>query len=324
MASFTPSGIPVIDISSLTKGDRSHNHRAVADQFARHLPSNGCIGITGHGISLERLKEAFSVTKSLFDLSYEDKMKAPHATAIVPHSGYSSVGKEHLGNQDSKNGAKFEASDYKESYDIRSEENKIDYNIWLPEEVLPGFRAFTTKFFWELHQLSDKILGALILSLEATEEEAKAVKALYTGHENDLRLAHYFPIEDAEKGRGRLGAHTDWSIFTLLFQDENSGLEFQDRRTGGFLEATPQEGVIYMNIGDMFMRISNGFYPSALHRVVANEGATPDRYSIPYFVVPDREGVIEPLPSRVKEDGKSVYESVKYGEYMMSMWEKVR
>ncbi|KAL1599845.1 hypothetical protein SLS60_007650 [Paraconiothyrium brasiliense] len=211
MASFTPSGIPIIDISSLTKVDQAHSHRAVAEQFARHLPSNGCIGITGHGISPERLKEAFGLAKSLFDLSYEDKMKAPHPAAIVPHSGYSGVGKEHLGNQKSDIGGKFEASDYKETYDIRSEENKIDYNIWLPEEVFPGFRAFTTKFFWELHQLCDSILDALILSLEATEEEAEVVKLLYTGHENDLRLAHYFPIDNAEKGRGRLGAHTDWT-----------------------------------------------------------------------------------------------------------------
>ncbi|KAL1599844.1 hypothetical protein SLS60_007649 [Paraconiothyrium brasiliense] len=109
------------------------------------------------------------------------------------------------------------------------------------------------------------------------------------------------------------GLTEGFRIFTLLIQDENSGLEFQDRKTGGFLAATPQEGVIYMNIGDMFMRISNGLYPSALHRVVADEGAIPDRYSIPYAVVPDREGVTEPLPSRVRKDGKRMYEDVKYG-----------
>lgn len=48
------------------------------------------------------------------------------------------------------------------------------------------------------------------------------------------------------------------SSFTLLFQDVNGGLQFLDRASGEFIDATPQEGVLYMNIGDMFERISNG------------------------------------------------------------------
>jgi isopenicillin N synthase-like dioxygenase len=47
------------------------------------------------------------------------------------------------------------------------------------------------------------------------------------------------------------------SSFTFLFQD-GPGLEFGDRKTGDFMPATPIEGVMYMNIGDMFQRISNG------------------------------------------------------------------
>jgi isopenicillin N synthase-like dioxygenase len=48
------------------------------------------------------------------------------------------------------------------------------------------------------------------------------------------------------------------SSFTLLFQETHGGLEFGDRKTGEFIPATPKEGVVYMNIGDMFQRISNG------------------------------------------------------------------
>jgi hypothetical protein len=51
------------------------------------------------------------------------------------------------------------------------------------------------------------------------------------------------------------------SSFTLLFQDASGGLEFGDRKTGEFIPATPQEGIVYMNIGDMFQRISNGKFP---------------------------------------------------------------
>jgi isopenicillin N synthase-like dioxygenase len=129
-------------------------------------------------------------------------------------------------------------------------------------------------------------------------------------------------------------------------------LEFGDRKTGEFMPATPQEGIVYMNIGDMFQRISNGefsdiqrqrfhtgitqihthanfrnslgFYPSALHRVVisgkANGEPTPARYSIPYFVVPLPDGVIEPQPSLVTAHGKQVYEPVTFNSYSEQMF----
>lgn len=47
------------------------------------------------------------------------------------------------------------------------------------------------------------------------------------------------------------------STFTFLFQDENAGLEFGDRASGEFIPAIPRNDVLYMNIGDMFQRISN-------------------------------------------------------------------
>lgn len=47
-------------------------------------------------------------------------------------------------------------------------------------------------------------------------------------------------------------------MFTLVFKDDESGLEFQNRETGGFLAATLMGGGVDMNIGDMLIRISNG------------------------------------------------------------------
>lgn len=105
------------------------------------------------------------------------------------------------------------------------------------------------------------ILDALILSLGFTEDEAKSVRALHSGHDNQLRLLHYPPIESSrleDQCASRLGAHTDWSAFTLLFQDTHGGLQFLDRASGDFIDAVPKKGVLYMNIGDMFQRISNG------------------------------------------------------------------
>lgn len=50
--------------------------------------------------------------------------------------------------------------------------------------------------------------------------------------------------------------------------------------------------------------------------MVAKDPKAP-RYSIPYFVPPNSEGVIEPQPSRVAKDGVRKYEPVKFKDYSL-------
>ncbi|KAF4998943.1 hypothetical protein FDECE_11657 [Fusarium decemcellulare] len=225
-----------------------------------------------------------------------------------------------------------------------SEENKREPNIWPPEQVYPGFRNFLVRFYWELNKTSLAILDALIMSLDLTEDEAKTVRALHPGHDHQLRLLHYPPMDEAtaaDKYSARIGAHRDWSSFTILFQDANGGLKYFDRPSETFRDAIPKEGVLYMNIGDMFERVSNGecasllvetivsntafhrgVYPSALHEVVVrNPGQA--RYSIPYFFSPIGEGIIEPQPSLVEKVESRLFDPVSMMEYSKTMFERI-
>ncbi|KAJ8069313.1 hypothetical protein OCU04_002970 [Sclerotinia nivalis] len=266
------SSIPIVDLSPFTSGGDHESRRRAAKDLAEKVQINGSVGICGHGVPSETLREAFTLAKKLFDLPYEEKMKAPHPDAVFPHRGYSSIGREKVAAKtametetDSELGKEvyLNASDYKESYEIGSEDNSAQYNIWLPEEILPGFRNDTLKLYWMLNNTANAILDALIMSLGLTESEAENIRNLHNGHENQLRFLHYPPISSEMLGNtniGRLGAHTDWGLFTLLFQDTSGGLEFGDCRTGGFMPATPKDGIVYMNIGDMFQRISNGAF----------------------------------------------------------------
>lgn len=142
------------------------------------------------------------------------------------------------------------------------------------------------------------------------------------------------------------------STFTLLFQDSAGGLEFEDRSNKNeFLPAAPDGDKLYLNVGDMLMRLSNSkelaaswsylsanaasltaldHFPSATHRVAvpqslhgAKEQMTSARYSIPYFVLPDDDAVIFPQASCVGANGKAQYERttlVDYAAYM-SKWQ---
>lgn len=212
--------IPIVDISPFAKNTDPGLRQQRAKELHEAVRINGCAGISGHGVSDELLRYAFEVSKQLFNLPYEDKMKAPHPNGHTPHRGYSGTGKERgavktaLETDDEDLREQYASiSDYKESYEIGSEENKVQYNIWLPEDTLPGFRDFMTRFFWELNKTAELILDALIAALDLPESEAEAVRVLHTGHDNQLRLLHYPPIKDAminDESVGRLGAHTDW------------------------------------------------------------------------------------------------------------------
>jgi isopenicillin N synthase-like dioxygenase len=48
------------------------------------------------------------------------------------------------------------------------------------------------------------------------------------------------------------------STFTLLFQDENGGLEIKDAKTKTYIQAEPEEAALVLNIGDMLQRFTNG------------------------------------------------------------------
>ena len=94
-----------------------------------------------------------------------------------------------------------------------SENNQMDYNIWLPEDVLPGFKKFTTELYWRLSKLCMTILEAFADGLDLSEAEKVVVRGLHSGHNNQLRLLHYPPISEDKVGNemlGRCPAHTDF------------------------------------------------------------------------------------------------------------------
>ena len=105
------------------------------------------------------------------------------------------------------------------------------------------------------------ILEALMEGLQLTDHERESVRGIYSARNNQLRLLHYPPVStevmDADS-LARLPAHTDWSTFTLLFQDSCGGLEFANRDDGSFMHAVPDRDKLYLNVGDMLMRLSNG------------------------------------------------------------------
>ena len=86
--------IPIVDLSSFASGGSSEQRIKASRQLCDACTILGFANIVGHGISDGLIDETFAWSKKLFDLPHEEKMKAPHPAAAIPHRGYSAPGVE--------------------------------------------------------------------------------------------------------------------------------------------------------------------------------------------------------------------------------------
>ncbi|KAH8788202.1 putative UPF0676 protein [Diaporthe sp. PMI_573] len=328
------ASLPVIDFSRWLQGSPEEK-KAVAKDLAEACRSVGFVYVINHGVTPELLDEAFSWSKMLFDLPEEKKMLAPHPPGPNVHRGYSWPGLEkvsqyiHKDDEDSddEDAELRKVQDCKESYEIGSETFAQQPNQWLPEEVLPGFRQFTTSFYWSCFDTAKELLRAIAIGIGL--EDPDYLLRFHSGENNQLRLLHYPPVETeklSSNALARMPAHSDWGSITMLFQDDCGGLQVEHpRNPGEFVDATPMKGALVMNVGDLLMRWSNDYLKSTLHRVTlppvmaeqpeGATGLTRARYSIPYFVSPDPESVIECLPACASGQTPAKYPPVLQDDY---------
>ncbi|KAM7203849.1 hypothetical protein V8F20_003855 [Naviculisporaceae sp. PSN 640] len=337
--------VQTIDLSPFTapnlNSSPSHAERVKAAQaLIEACHRTGFVKIRGHGVSQHEVNEALVWVKRLFDLPTSEKMKAPHPAGNMPHRGYSGIGQEKVysvkdlplpgsggdGATSSSVGQELrKISDFKESYEVGSEQDDQQANIWLPDDVLPGFRTYMTSLYERLADVTKIILEAIGVGLGLDEEEHAALMDLHSARHSQLRLLHYPPIDRKTletKVLARLPAHNDWGTLTILFQDRNGGLELCDPHTQEFLQAEPEEGTLVLNIGDMLQRFTNDYFISALHRVSVPDAKSapsdglPARYSIPFFVGPKPSHTIATLPRFIDPvSSPAKYEPVVFEKY---------
>ncbi|KAI0490581.1 Clavaminate synthase-like protein [Xylaria cf. heliscus] len=321
---------PFVDNSGvvLLDSDRLQAGRTLVEA----LHDFGFAQVIGHGISQQEINEALAWTKTLFDLPYADKMKAPHPPGPIPHRGYSGIGKEKVYSQADIKAYGDEAdisqslrkiSDYKESYEIGSELDPVQKNIWLPNDVLPNFQSYMTALYERLCSVGKMILHAIGVGLGLEGAALTRLEDLISDRHCQLRLLHYPTISKAKLQNellARLPPHQDWGTLTMLFQD-GGGLELKDPVTQAFLKATPEDGALILNVGDMLQRASNDYFVSAVHRVSVPDPDTmsplgiPPRYSIPFFLCPDFSYTVSTLSEFVTEATPAKYAPVRFDQY---------
>jgi isopenicillin N synthase-like dioxygenase len=137
-----------------------------------------------------------------------------------------------------------------------------------------------------------------------------------------LRMIRYPPHPaDADEQTFGAGVHTDWGALTILAQDVHGGLEVC-MPDGSWVEATPKEACLVVNLGDMIPRWTNGLYHSNPHRVRNRYSNGLPRYSIPFFYEPDYMARIEPIPGTVMPGEEPRFIPCTAGKHLEEMYRR--
>ena len=275
--------------------------------------------ISGHGIPKSDIDGAYEAFRKFFALPAELKLKY-HQPGTGGARGYTAFGVETA--KDSKH------ADLKEFWHIGREiprDSKyaavMAPNVW-PVEI-SGFHEYGYGLYQSLDALGSRVLRALALHINLAENYFEDK----TNFGNSiLRPIHYPPITATNIPNVRAGAHEDINFITLLVGASAEGLEVLTRE-GSWLPITTEGDAIVVNIGDMLQRLTNHVYPSTTHRVInpQNDNARQPRYSVPYFLHPNPDVVLDVLPSCISAENPSRYPTpITSHEYLLERLREIK
>lgn len=287
------------------------NPAELSQELGKSFQSFGFAMVKDHGLDADLVASAWEQTKKFFALSEKEKRQY-----LIEDSGgargYTAFGTEIA--KDAK------LHDLKEFWHVGRElpeehalSDSMPPNVW-PDRPA-GFRETFEPLFAEFDRVGNIILSriAVYLGLDADWFE----KAVEDGN-SVLRLLHYPPVDNAQAGAIRAGAHEDINLITLLLGAEEAGLELLTRE-GKWISANPPEGALVVNVGDMLQRLTNHVLPSTTHRVVnpSGERAKHSRYSMPFFLHLRSDFPIATLPDTITAENPNRYpEAILADDYL--------
>ncbi|KAI2635408.1 2OG-Fe(II) oxygenase [Xylaria nigripes] len=320
-----PSEIPVIDVSgifSASKADRVN----VAKSIREAASSNGFFYIKNHGIPSEIMEEACQRILEFFRQPLEIKMRADLSQSQY-FNGYKPPKSQRVN--------PFEPVDLRETfswtYDPRYDSSVPDLAAipphiarhlkcedfhWDATANLPHFKEAIVRYFRSCFPVARALVKSFALSLDLPED---FFAEKFTHPDVALSLNYYPPLPtpqsstEQEETSVSIGSHTDFHFFTILWQDNNGGLQVLNRQ-GQWINAKPIPGTFVVNMGDYMQRITNDHYVSTIHRAQNFSGK--ERVSMPFFFGFNLNESCGVLDSCLAEGEEKKYEEISCEEWL--------
>ena len=298
--------IPLIDIGPFLRGEGGA--AAVVAAVETACRDTGFFLVRGHGVPPACTARLYDAARAFFDQPAAWKRAQGQGVALTGGLSFAPLGAETLAATQGDAGP----PDYKES---------LNYGPRLPGAAWPdrppGMEAAFAAYFREMERLALALRRILCRAIGLPEDHFEPA---FAGHLSALRVIDY-PEQRAAPlpGQLRAGAHTDYGFMTILRSEASSGGLQVRLRDGRWIDAPAIDDAYVINIADALMRWTNDVWISTPHRV-ANppRGAAGGsrRQSIPFFVNPGRDTVIDCLPAFRGPGRPARYAPVTYGEYI--------
>lgn len=293
--SLNESSIPIVDMNDLHSPDPSQRAKFI-EGISKALHELGFFGVINCGINQSVIDQGYLSAKHFFELPAFEKQKVDGASV-----GYQRGCRPLLSNETAKG---FSVPDFKEFYHVGRELSDDDLKFFgYPKNIWPDaidFKSPALAVFDELEKCSTPILEAIAESLDLPKDYI--TKTTKKG-EALLRILHYPLREDQPKGAVWAGEHTDITTGTILPPATANGLEVKGRGGEWIRVQVPQGAIIY-NCGDYVENLTNGYYRSAPHRVIAsNDNTGEDRYSMVFFIHAQNDTDLSPLSQCIAKTG---------------------
>jgi isopenicillin N synthase-like dioxygenase len=309
--------IPVVDIAAFDHGGVDERGRVV-DEVTAACEQTGFLVVTGHDVSAALVEEIYETSAEFFALPLPEK-EGCTPEGWDRYCGFASIATGQVGKR---------PPDYKEMFHVNrfdgpDEALAAGYpsevaaaqapNIW-PERPA-GFAETWRRYYGAMEVLADRMdrIFATCLGLEE-----RWFAGSFDRHLSNLSANWYPPqVVPPVPGQVRSQAHVDFSMLTILYQDDApGGLEVRDR-SGEWRPVAPLAGSFVVNIGDLMDRYTNNRWQATPHRVVnpSRHHAERGRISIPYFQMPNWDAVIECVPTCRPATGEPRYQTVVAGPH---------
>lgn len=286
--------LPILDVGPYLAGQDGARER-LAEALARACTDVGFYFLVNHGIDQALIDETFEQTRRFHGLPLETKMRIrqdEHYVGYLPPGGIrinAGGGFDNRKNRPDAHEALHVNSDFPPDHPfVQAGRRYYIPQPWLPEDVLPGFRAKVMEYYAATAGLGRRMLPVYATALGAAPDyfDGKFDDALAW-----LRLIHYPVVDRYEENQFGLGAHTDSGFLTFLPQTDVPGLEVR-MPDGEWAQQPVVPGAMLVNAGQILRRWSNDRFRATPHRVISPQGNV-DRVSIPMFFNPAADALVE-------------------------------
>ena len=303
--------IPVLDVGPYLAGDPAAA-AALARAVARTCDDTGFLVVANHGASPRLVADTFAVAAQFFARPEVDKLALkigrynigylPFGGQVVRHSPVNNNTKPNF--SESFYITRDRAPDHP---DIVNDKPLVGLNRW-PEDM-PQFRAATTAYYSAMQAMTTRLVPIVATALGLPPDYFAGA---FAEPNCTIRLIHYPPHPNPEDNEFGFAPHTDNNFLTFLAQSALPGLEVRTAE-GEWIRPPAVPGTFVVNTGAMLARYSNDRFRATPHRVINCNGAA--RYAIPFFLGPNHDAVVEPVPTSVGPDNPPHYEPTTYGAF---------